>query len=183
MPEAGTVAPIRAMLLDLPRLERGSQQGLAIGVDPAKQAKVDGTEFAGHQPVDGATPGSRAAGCFSAARTPSVPAWSVATRLRSSGRPGQRRAEVVGVMDAVGPMGGMEMRLSLDTMKRVYGHSQPAELARRGARPRTCVGDSRRRSQGCSTASIRTSRRSRPPRRRTRSVMRSTARSTCSTRS
>ena len=45
MPEAGTVAPIRAMLLDLPRLEGGSQQGIAIGVDPAKQPKVDGTEF------------------------------------------------------------------------------------------------------------------------------------------
>ena len=32
-------------------------------------------------------------------------------------------------MDAIGAMGGMEMRISLDTMKRVYGDYQPAELA------------------------------------------------------
>ena len=36
---------------------------------------------------------------------------------------------MIGVIDAIGPMNGMEMRLSLDTMREVYGNYQPAELA------------------------------------------------------
>jgi hypothetical protein len=45
------------------------------------------------------------------------------------GPAGRRQAEVVGIIDAIGGMEGMEMRLSLDTMRRVYGDYQPAELA------------------------------------------------------
>src|SRR5687767_9701652 len=45
MPEAGTVAPLRAMQLDLPEVTTGSKLGIATGVDPAKQPEVDGTEF------------------------------------------------------------------------------------------------------------------------------------------
>jgi putative ABC transport system permease protein len=47
MPETGTVAPLRAMTLELPDVKSGSDQGIAIGVDPARQPKVDGTEFQG----------------------------------------------------------------------------------------------------------------------------------------
>ena len=47
MPETGTVAPMRAMQLDLPAVKSGSKLGLATGVDPARQPKVDGTEFQG----------------------------------------------------------------------------------------------------------------------------------------
>ena len=49
--------------------------------------------------------------------------------LRLVGPAGHRRARVVTIIDAIGPMAGMEMRLSLDTMKRIYGDYQPAELA------------------------------------------------------
>ena len=55
---------------------------------------------------------------------------SAATRVdaRRPGRAsGARRS--IGVIDAIGPMNGMEMRLSLDTMREVYGDYQPAELA------------------------------------------------------
>src|SRR5919108_3743457 len=41
MPETGTVAPLRAMSLELPGIKSGSDLGMAIGVDPAKQPKVD----------------------------------------------------------------------------------------------------------------------------------------------
>jgi putative ABC transport system permease protein len=128
MPEAGTVSPIRAMLLDLPRLNGGSQQGLAIGVDPAKQPSVDGTEF---KEIDrstayaGLAKGGVLLGRAYAARA----GLDRGDTLALVGPAGQRRAKVVGVMDAVGAMGGMEMRLSLDTMRHVYGNSQPAELA------------------------------------------------------
>src|ERR687897_1377443 len=47
MPETGTVAPMRAMQLDLPAVKSGSKLGLATGVDPARQPEVDGTEFQG----------------------------------------------------------------------------------------------------------------------------------------
>jgi putative ABC transport system permease protein len=128
MPEAGTVAPMRALLLDLPHLENGSQQGLAMGVDPAKQPRVDGTEF---KDV------SRSTAYAGLARGGVLLGRAYANRagldrgdtLALVGPAGRRRAKVVGVMDDVGPMAGMEMRLSLDTMRSVYGDSQPAELA------------------------------------------------------
>ena len=37
MPETGTVAPMRAMQLDLPAVKSGSKLGIATGVDPARQ--------------------------------------------------------------------------------------------------------------------------------------------------
>jgi putative ABC transport system permease protein len=128
MPEAGTVAPIRAMLLDLPRLDSGSQQGIAIGVDPAKQSNVDGTEFEGISQST-AYAGLEGGGVLLGRAYAKRAGLERGDTLALVGPAGQRRAEVVGVMDAVGAMGGMEMRLSLDTMNGVYGHSQPAELA------------------------------------------------------
>jgi putative ABC transport system permease protein len=128
MPEAGTVAPIRAMLLDLPRLDSGSQQGIAIGVDPAKQSNVDGTEFEGISQST-AYAGLEGGGVLLGRAYAKRAGLKRGDTLALVGPAGQRRAEVVGVMDAVGAMGGMEMRLSLDTMNGVYGHSQPAELA------------------------------------------------------
>jgi putative ABC transport system permease protein len=128
MPEAGTVAPIRAMLLDLPRLKGGSQRGMAIGVDPAKQAKVDGTEF---EDITQSTAyaGLERGGVLLGRAYAERAGLEGGDTVALVGPAGQRRAKVVGVMDGVGAMGGMEMRLSLDTMKRVYGDYQPAELA------------------------------------------------------
>jgi putative ABC transport system permease protein len=128
MPEAGTVAPIRAMLLDLPRLKDGAQQGMAIGVDPAKQPKLDGTEF---KDISQSAAYARlhSGGVLLGRAYADRAGLERGDRLELVGPAGRRRAQVVGIMDAVGAMGGMEMRLSLETMKRVYGDSQPAELA------------------------------------------------------
>jgi putative ABC transport system permease protein len=128
MPQAGTVAPLRAMPLELPAVKSGSEQGIAIGVDPAKQPKVDGTEFQGL---------SQSAAYAGLERGGVVLGRSYARRaelergdtLELVGPAGRQRAEVVGIIDAIGAMAGMEMRLSLETMKRVYGNYQPAELA------------------------------------------------------
>jgi putative ABC transport system permease protein len=134
MPEAGTVAPIRAMLLDLPRLKSGSQQGLAIGVDPTKQPEVDGTEF---KDIDQSTAyaGLQRGGVLLGRAYAERAGLKRGDMLRLVGPAGQRRAKVIGVMDAVGAMAGMEMRLSLDTMNRVYGDYQPAELAVKARSP------------------------------------------------
>jgi putative ABC transport system permease protein len=128
MPETGTVAPMRAMPLDLPRVQSGSKQGLAIGIDPALQPKVDGTEFKGVSQADayqGLADGGVLLGSAYAKRT----GLGRGDMLDLAGPAGRQRARVVGVVDAIGPMAGMEMRLSLATMKRVYGDYQPAELA------------------------------------------------------
>ena len=128
MPEAGTVAPLRAMQLDLPGVKSGSKLGLATGVDPAKQPEVDGTEFQGV---------SRSEAYAELARGGVLLGSTYAKRAQLErgdtvsllGPAGRRSAKVIGVIDSLGPMNGMEMRLSLDTMRQVYGNYQPAELA------------------------------------------------------
>ena len=128
MPETGTVAPVRAMSLELPGVKNGSKQGIAIGVDPGRQPKVDGTEFQAVSQAtayDGLERGGVLVGRSYAGRAE----LERGDTLELVGPGGTQRAEVVGIIDAIGAMAGMEMRLSLDTMKRVYGTYQPAELA------------------------------------------------------
>ena len=128
MPDAGTVAPIRAMPLELPGVKRGSAQGVALGVDPAKQPKVDGTEFQGIGQAR-AYAALRRGGIVVGRPYADKAGLSRGDTIALVGPAGRRRVRVAGVVDAVGPMGGMEMRMSLDTMTRVYGDYPPAELA------------------------------------------------------
>ena len=128
MPEAGTVAPVRAMPLELPAVKSGSEQGVALGVDPARQADVDGTEFQGVS-QSMAYAGLEQGGVLVGRSYAKKADLQRGGRLELVGPGGRHRAKVVGIIDAIGAMGGMEMRLSLDTMRRVYGDYQPAELA------------------------------------------------------
>jgi putative ABC transport system permease protein len=128
MPEAGTVAPLRAMTLELPGLKSGPDQGIAIGVDPARQPKVDGTEFQGVSQSD-AYAGLERGGALLGRPYADRAGLERGDTLVLQGPAGRQRAEVVGIIDAIGAMAGMEIRLALDTMERVYGRYQPAELA------------------------------------------------------
>lgn len=128
MPETGTVAPTRAMPLELPGVKSGSEQGIAIGVDPARQPKVDGTEFQGVS-QSAAYAGLERGGVLLGRTYAARAGLERGDTLPLVGPAGRQQAEVVGIIDAIGAMAGMEMRLSLDTMKGVYGDSQPAELA------------------------------------------------------
>jgi putative ABC transport system permease protein len=128
MPETGTVAPLRAMPLELPGVKSGSEQGIAIGVDPGRQPKVDGTEFQDLS-QSAAYAGLEHGGVLLGRAYAVKAGLERGDTLPLVGPAGRRQAEVVGIIDAIGPMAGMEMRLSLDTMKRVYGNYQPAELA------------------------------------------------------
>jgi putative ABC transport system permease protein len=128
MPETGTAAPMRAMPLELPGVKSGSEQGIAIGVDPAKQPKVDGTEFQGvSQPT--AYAGLEQGGVLLGRSYAERADLERGDTLELVGPAGRQRAKVVGIIDALTAMAGMEMRLSLETMKSVYGSYQPAELA------------------------------------------------------
>ena len=128
MPEAGTVAPMRAMSLELPGVKSGSDAGIAIGVDPARQPNVDGTEFQGASQSE-AYAGLEQGGVLLGRSYADRAGLARGDTLTLIGPAGRQRAEVVGVIDAIGAMAGMEIRLSLDTMRRVYGDYQPAELA------------------------------------------------------
>jgi putative ABC transport system permease protein len=128
MPEAGAVAPVRALLLDLPQLKGGAAQGIAIGVDPAKQPRLDGTEFKDISQAS-AYAGLQGGGVLLGRLYADRAGLERGDTLELVGPAGQRRAKIVGLMNSVGAMAGMEMRLSLATMKRVYGDHQPAELA------------------------------------------------------
>ena len=128
MPETGTVAPMRAMLLELPGVKSGSEQGIAIGVDPARQSNVDGTEFQALS-QSAAYAGLEQGGVLLGRAYAAKAGLERGDTLPLVGPAGRQRAEVVGIIDAIGAMAGMEMRLSLDTMRRIYGNSQPAELA------------------------------------------------------
>jgi putative ABC transport system permease protein len=128
IPEAGTVAPLRAMQLDLPELTTGSKLGIATGVDPENQPAVDGTEFrdvSRSQAYEELAQGGVLVGAPYANRAH----LERGDTVNLVGPAGRRSAKVIGVIDAMGPMNGMEMRMSLDTMRDVYGSYQPAELA------------------------------------------------------
>jgi putative ABC transport system permease protein len=128
MPETATVAPMRAMPLELPGVKSGSGQGIAIGVDPARQPHVDGTEFQGLS-QSAAYAGLEQGGVLVGRAYAVKAGLERGDTLPLAGPAGREQAEVVGTIDAIGPMAGMEMRLSLDTMKRIYGPYQPAQLA------------------------------------------------------
>jgi putative ABC transport system permease protein len=128
MPETGTVAPMRAMQLELPHVKTGSNLGIATGVDPAKQPEVDGTEFQGVSREEAYA--ELAQGGVLLGRSYADKAQlERGDAVRLVGPTARRDAKVIGIIDAIGPMAGMEMRLSLDTMREVYGDYQPAELA------------------------------------------------------
>ena len=73
MPEAGTVTPIRAMLLDLPRLDGGSRQGWRSASIPPSTRRwtARSSRASASRPP---TPGSRAGAYCSVAHTRSVQA-------------------------------------------------------------------------------------------------------------
>ena len=98
-PEAGTVAPHAGRCSSTcPRVKSGSKLGLATGVDPLKQPKVDRTEFQGVSRSEAYAGHRRRAACCSASqlrqarapRSAATPSTSSAPR-RAATRNGRRR--------------------------------------------------------------------------------------------
>ena len=128
LPEAATVAPIRAMQVDLPGVKSGSKIGLVTAVDPLKQPTVDRTEFQGVSRSEAYT-GIAYGGVLLGSQYAKRAHLKRGDTLRLVGPATSRDAKVVGIIDAVGPTAGMEMRMSLGTMRQVYGYYPPAQLA------------------------------------------------------
>jgi putative ABC transport system permease protein len=128
MPETGTATPVRAMTMDLPAVKSGAKQGLAMGVDPAEFEKVDGTPLEGVGQAD-AYRAVAVGGVVIGKGYANKADLERGDRLELVGPRGRHRAEVAGIIDSLGPFGGREIRMSLDTMQKVYGNYPFAELA------------------------------------------------------
>jgi putative ABC transport system permease protein len=128
MPETRAVTPIRVMFLDLPGVDEAQRQGMAIAYDAEVYGLMDAT------PLDGA---GRAQALHTVAQGGVIvgPQYAklaglhVGDRVRLQGPGGTRDARVAGVLHAVSGNGGLEMQMSLDTMREVYGVNSDAQLA------------------------------------------------------
>jgi len=128
MPETEVVTPVRSMVLDLPGIDSGQKQGLAIAYDPRAYGRVDKTRVAGADRADalrGVERGGVIVGKFYADQA----GLSVGDHVTLSGGEGARRARVAGVLDAVGRFQGNEVEMSLATMRDVYGIHEDSQLA------------------------------------------------------
>jgi putative ABC transport system permease protein len=128
LPETRAVTPVRVLFLDLPGVEKGGPQGMALAYDPAVYGLMDATPVTGatrRQALAGVARGGVIAGAMYA-RIAGLHVGDVVT-LRGPG--GSERAPVVGVLGAIAGAGGNEMQVSLATMARVYGVTTDAQLA------------------------------------------------------
>ncbi len=128
MPETRAVTPIRAVFLDLPGIESGQKQGIAKAYDPGVYALMDAT------PIKGATRtaalrGVAAGGVIIGPQYARLAGLEVGDRISLRGPGGATRAPVTGVLDGIGDMGGNEMQMSLETMRRIYRVTGDAQLA------------------------------------------------------
>jgi putative ABC transport system permease protein len=128
MPETRAVTPIRVMFLDLPGVDEAQRQGMAIAYDAEVYGLMDAT------PLDGA---GRAQALHTVAQGGVIvgPQYAklaglhVGDHVRLQGPGGTRDARVAGVLHAVSGNGGLEMQMSLDTMREIYGVTSDAQLA------------------------------------------------------
>lgn len=128
MPEARAVTPIRALFLDLPGIESGQKQGIAKAYDPDVYSLMDAT------PVKGATResalrGVAAGGVIIGPQYARLADLGVGDVVSLHGPGGDARAPVTGVLDGIADMGGNEIQMSLETMRRVYRITNDAQLA------------------------------------------------------
>jgi putative ABC transport system permease protein len=128
MPETRAVTPIRALFMDLPGIERGEKQGIAVAYDPAVYGLMDATPLAGATRAQ-ALAGVGRGGVIVGPQYARLADLRVGDRVHLRGPGGSAEAPVVGVLDAISGGEFNEMQLSLDTMRRIYGVTSDAQVA------------------------------------------------------
>jgi putative ABC transport system permease protein len=128
MPDARVVTPLRSLLLDLPGIERGARQGLAVGFDPLVYGEVDKAHIAGADRA-AALAGVQRGGVIVGRQYARRAHLDVGDRVTLRGGGGTRVAIVSGVLDTMGDFNGNVMQMSLATMRDVYGVTDDAQLA------------------------------------------------------
>jgi putative ABC transport system permease protein len=141
--QAEVVTPLRSLILDLPGIESGQEQGLAVAFDPRVYGEVDKTELAGADravALRGVERGGVLVGRLYAERA----GLEVGDRIALSGGGGTQPARVEGVLEAVGDFQGNLMQMSLATMRDVYGVTEDAQLAVKARSPEQAIALERR---------------------------------------
>jgi putative ABC transport system permease protein len=128
MPETRAATPIRALWMNLPGIEHGQKQGIAVAYDPSAYGLVDAT------PLDGSSrPAALAAvshgGVIVGPQYAALAGLKVGDHVHLQGPRGSADAPVVGVIASIAGGEFNEMQLSLDTMKRIYGVTNDAQVA------------------------------------------------------
>jgi putative ABC transport system permease protein len=129
MPDTRAVTPIRALMLDLPGVEEGTPQGMAIGYDPSVYGLMDGTPMTAGTTREEALRGVAAGGLIAGAQYARLAGLELGDRVRLVGPRGTHDAPVVGIRDGMSSSGITELQISLDTMRRVYGVTTDAQVA------------------------------------------------------
>ena len=127
LPETRVVTPIRSLLVDFPGLAT-TESGLLLGIDPDAYGEVDKTPIEGQsreQALSGVAAGGVILGKLYARKAD----LAVGDRVTLRGPDSVGRLPVAGVLDAVGEFGGMNMQVSLETLRSIYGVTADSQLA------------------------------------------------------
>jgi putative ABC transport system permease protein len=128
MPETRAVTPIRALWMELPGVESGQQQGIAVAYDPAVYGLMDATRLKGADRAE-ALAGVARGGAIVGPQYAQVAGLEVGDRIHLQGPRGRADAPVVGVIDSIAGGEFNEMQISLATMRRIYGVTADAQVA------------------------------------------------------
>jgi putative ABC transport system permease protein len=128
MPETRAVTPIRVLFMDLPGIEHGQKQGLAMAYDPDVYGLMDASPLKGASRAD-ALAGVARGGVIVGPQYARLAGLHVGDRIHLRGPEGQADAPVVGVIDSIAGGEFNMMQISLDAMRRIYGVTSDAQLA------------------------------------------------------
>ena len=128
MPETRAVSPLRVAFLDLPGIERGQKQGIAIGYDPTVYGLMDRTPVKGASRQE-ALRGVARGGALIGPQYAQLAGLGVGDRIVLRGSRATRSVPVVGVLDGITDFNGNVMEVSLDTLRSVYGVTSDVQLA------------------------------------------------------
>ena len=128
LPGVRTVAPIAVTFTKLPGLPKGQDMAVATGVDPRLYAAVDKSPIVGTSHA-AALRGLASGGVLIQRGYARRTHLAVGDRLRLRGPSGVARLPVAGIVDVLSSFGGEVVVISNPTMRRLYGISQPAQLA------------------------------------------------------
>jgi putative ABC transport system permease protein len=128
MPETRAVTPIRVLFMDLPGIERGQKQGMAVAYDPTVYGLMDATQLDGASRAD-ALAGVARGGAIIGPQYARLAGLHVGDRIHLRGPGGSAEAPVVGVIHSLAGGEFNEMQISLDVMRRIYGVTNDAQVA------------------------------------------------------
>jgi putative ABC transport system permease protein len=129
MPETRAVTPIRVLFMDLPGIERGQKQGMAMAYDPAVYGLMDATPLAKGVSRADALAGVARGGVIIGPQYARLAGLHVGDTVHLRGPAGSADAPVVGVIDAISGGEFNVMQLSLDAMRRIYGVTNDTQVA------------------------------------------------------